>query len=255
MFNLLDALKALPIPLQKQNVESVCNSVIKEQEINQGNQLLCKHSPHYPQVFFKLSIICSVNLPNRVRINQVQPLYLMQARPTHLFIAVSLDGFIADANDDLSFLGKVEAPGEDYGYTAFMENVDTVVMGRRTYDKVMSMGVPFPHADRPCYVITRTPREPIGQTFFHTGDPAALIRELRNKPGGIVFVDGGALVVNRLLQERLIDGITLSIIPVLLGDGIRLFSEGGLMQDLELLDHRAYPSGLVQLRYRIKPGS
>ena len=107
-----------------------------------------------------------------------------------------------------------------------MEKVDTVVMGRRTYDKVMSMGIPFPHADRSCYVITRTPRAAIGRTIFHTGDPAALIRELRAKPGGIIFVDGGAQVVNRLLQERLIDGITLSIIPVLLGDGIRLFSEG-----------------------------
>lgn len=179
----------------------------------------------------------------------------MHVRSTHLFIAASLDGFIADANDDLSFLSKMEAPGEDYGYTAFMEKVDTVVMGRRTYDKVMSMGIPFPHADRSCYVITRTPRAAIGRTIFHTGDPAALIRELRAKPGGIIFLDGGAQVVNRLLQERLIDGITLSIIPVLLGDGIRLFSEGGLMQDLELLDHRAYPSGLVQLRYRIKPGS
>ncbi len=80
----------------------------------------------------------------------------MTSRKVILYIASSLDGFIAKENDDISFLSVVEKKGEDYGYHAFIETVDTVIMGRKTYDKVLSFGIDFPHHDKKCYELTRT---------------------------------------------------------------------------------------------------
>lgn len=83
---------------------------------------------------------------------------------------MSLDGYIAKPGDDLSFLSLVEQEGEDYGYTEFINSVNTVILGRRTYDWVMTQAERFPHADKKCYVITRTARPDIGLTSFYTGD-------------------------------------------------------------------------------------
>jgi dihydrofolate reductase len=82
---------------------------------------------------------------------------------------MSLDGYIAKPNDDLSFLFIVERPGEDYGYSGFISEIDTVIMGRKTYDWVMSQVPDFPHENKAAYVITRTPRPSVGNTKFHTG--------------------------------------------------------------------------------------
>ena len=82
----------------------------------------------------------------------------MQQRKVILYIAMSLDGFIAGENDNLDFLSTVEVPDEDYGYSDFTNTVDTVIMGRKTYDKVMSFGVPFPHAEPVDHCLPRTAR-------------------------------------------------------------------------------------------------
>ncbi len=172
-------------------------------------------------------------------------------RPLELYIAMSLDGYIAAPGDDLSFLDAVQTPGEDYGYGAFIEKVDTVIVGKRTYDKVLQMGYPFPHADKEAYIITRTPAASIGNNHFYTGDVPALVKELKAKEGHTIFCDGGAQVVNLLLQHSLFDVFTISIIPVLLGGGIRLFEQFS-MQQLRLVKADTYKSGLVQLQYQKK---
>lgn len=172
-------------------------------------------------------------------------------RKLALFIATSLDGYIAGPNDDLSFLSMVEQEGEDYGYADFTKDVDTVILGRRTYDKVMSMGIPFPYADKKTYIITRTPQPKQGLINFYTGDLKTLVDELKQQEGKTIFCDGGAQVVNLLLQHNLIDEITLSVIPVLLGDGTRLFNNGFNMQNLSLISIKSYPKGLVQMHYKI----
>jgi len=82
-------------------------------------------------------------------------------RKVILYIAVSLDGYIAKPNDDLGFLSIVEQEGQDYGYADFIKTADTVIVGRKTYDKVMSMGFDFPYAYKDVYIITRTPRPDI----------------------------------------------------------------------------------------------
>lgn len=167
-----------------------------------------------------------------------------------LYIAQSLDGFIAPPDEDLSFLDAVAVEGEDYGYADFVASCDTVIMGRRTYDKVASMGVPDPHPGRTLYVITRTPKPSQGDFHFHSGDVVELVRNLKDKPGKHIYCDGGAQLIHSLLQHDLIDRFIISTVPVLLGGGIRLFQDGRAMRKLELVESRRYVSGLVKSEYR-----
>jgi len=102
-------------------------------------------------------------------------------RKLALFIATSLDGYIAKQDDDLSFLKSVEKEGEDYGYAEFVSNVDTIIIGRKTYDWVVREIGPSHYNDgkRDVYVITRTERPSVGKIRFHTGNPADLIHKLK----------------------------------------------------------------------------
>ncbi len=175
----------------------------------------------------------------------------MGSRKVALFIASSLDGYIAGAGDDLNFLSAVDEPGEDYGYSDFTGEVDTVVMGRTTYEKVMSFGVPFPHESRTSYVVTSRPLAVTGNIRPFHGDPADLIGTLKMGEGKTIYVDGGGKVIHRLLEEGLIDEITVSIIPVLLGGGTPLFPMGFRKTSLSLLDCRSFRTGLVRLKYAV----
>ncbi len=166
-----------------------------------------------------------------------------------LFIAMSLDGFIAKTDDDISFLNQVELEGEDYGYSEFINTVDTVIWGRKTYDKVLSMGVESPYGDRQIFVITRTPRPDSCKTVFFSGKLTDLVLSLKNQSGQNIYCDGGAETISHLLQENLIDEMTVSVIPVLLGDGIRLFGQVFPQQKLQLVSSKSFEKGLVQLHY------
>ena len=86
-----------------------------------------------------------------------------------LYIATSLDGYIAKPNDDLSFLSIVQKDGEDYGYSEFVSSIDTVILGRKTYDWIMAVVDEFPHMDKISYIITRTERPSIGKINFYNG--------------------------------------------------------------------------------------
>ena len=165
---------------------------------------------------------------------------------------MSLDGYIAKPNDDLSFLSIVEKDGEDYGYKNFIKTIDTVIIGRRTYDWVMNQVQTFPHSDLDTYVLTRTPRPSIGKTNFYTGNIKNLVLSLKNQNGKNIFVDGGAEVVNQMLADGLIDDFIISIIPIMIGEGIRLFKDGLPEQVLELIDVKKFETGLVQLHYSRK---
>lgn len=169
-----------------------------------------------------------------------------------LYIASSLDGYIAKPGDDLSFLSMVEMPGEDYGYGDFIATIDKVILGRKTYDWVMKQVPVFPHADKECYVLTRNSKESIENTHFYSGDIQELVQTLKAKGGKNIFCDGGAKTANSLLKLGLIDELILSVIPIILGDGIRLFEEGIPERMLKLLSSKCYPSGLVQLHYVLR---
>jgi dihydrofolate reductase len=173
-------------------------------------------------------------------------------RKVKLFIAASIDGYIARADGNLDWLSMVEQPGEDYGYEAFVKTIDTVIVGRKTYDKVLSMGVDFPHTDKKCYVITRTERPAVGNLVFYTGKLEMLVSQLKQEDGKDIFCDGGAEILTALFQHNLIDECILSVIPVLLGNGIRLFNDGRPETLWQLVTSRSFASGLVQLHYQLK---
>lgn len=167
-----------------------------------------------------------------------------------LYIATSLDGYIAKPNDDLEFLSVVEQEGEDYGYSDFVKTVDAVIVGRKTYDKVISMGFDFPHTDKDTYIITRTPRPNIGSVKFYTDDLKSLIDKLKSENGKNIFCDGGAEIVNELLKDDLIDEFIISLIPILVGNGTKLFKDGRPEQKLKLVSTKQFDKGLTQIHYK-----
>ena len=171
-------------------------------------------------------------------------------RKTILYIAASLDGYIAKPNDDLSFLSLVEKQGEDYGYADFIQSIDTVIIGRKTYDWIMKQVPEYVHADKKTFVVTRTAKPSINNTHFYTGSLKELITSLKQEQGKDIFIDGGAEVVHELLKEHLIDEFIISIIPVLVGDGTRLFKDGRPEQVLQLASTKQFDKGLVQLNYK-----
>ncbi|MBS4057734.1 MAG: dihydrofolate reductase [Bacteroidales bacterium] len=173
----------------------------------------------------------------------------MADRKLCLYIAMSLDGYIAAPDDNLDFLSLVSKEGEDYGYEAFLSTVDTVIIGRKTYDWVIKQVGVFPHEDMETWVITRKERPGHGNVRFYSGSVSALVERIRAHEGKNIFVDGGAEIVQLLLKEQLIDAITISIIPILLGKGTRLFDAGFPARQLKLINCRNYETGLVQLQY------
>lgn len=174
------------------------------------------------------------------------------SREVILYIAMSIDGYIAKEDDNIDFLSKVDVPGEDYGYGDFQDQVDTLIWGRKTYDKLLSFGIPFPHKDKKCYVLSKSRTRRNEDIEYYGGDLVELISKLKNGEGKNIYCDGGGEVVFGLLKEKLIDKMIISIIPHLLGTGKRLFIDGRPEQEIELIKELAYPSGLVQLWYDVK---
>jgi dihydrofolate reductase len=175
-------------------------------------------------------------------------------RKLSLFIATSLDGYIAKPNDDLGFLKLVEKEGEDYGYADFTATIDTLILGRKTYDYVLrEIGSShYDNGQRDVYVITRTERPSVGRTTFYTGNLAELVQRLKSESGKDIYCDGGAEIVNELLKNDLIDELIISIVPVLVGNGTRLFKDGRPEQQLALAGAKMFDTGLTQLHYKRK---
>ena len=173
-----------------------------------------------------------------------------QAKPhCSVFIATSADGYIARADGAIDWLGCVELAGEDYGFAAFYETVDVLVMGRGTYDT--AIGFPeWPYAGKRVFVMTHRPTRPRHDEVFVACTPDEVLERAAADGATHVYVDGG-VVIGQFLAAGRIDHMTISIIPMILGSGVRLFGGGEGEHRLELEGTQAWPaSGLVQLRYR-----
>lgn len=163
---------------------------------------------------------------------------------------MSLDGYIATKNNSLEFLSLVEQEGEDYGYNDFVKSVDAVIIGRKTYEKVIAMGYEYPHTDKDVYILTRTAKPSIDNFKFYTEDLTQLVSDLKSKPGKNIYCDGGAEIANELIKNNLVDEFIISVIPILLGDGIKLFNDGRPEQKLQLVSTKQFNKGLTQLHYK-----
>ena len=170
-----------------------------------------------------------------------------------VYIAVSLDGFIARSNGDLDWLPAPVGPGgEDYGYGAFMKTVDVIVMGRGTYEKVLSFGS-WPY-ETPVVVLSSRnltlPALAPASIEIMSGPPAEVVARLESRGLEHAYVDGG-VTIQRFLEAGLIQRLIITRVPVLIGSGIPLF--GPLTRDVPLyhVNSRTFANGLVQSEYSI----
>jgi dihydrofolate reductase len=163
-----------------------------------------------------------------------------------LFIATSLDGYIAGPDDDLSWLFT----DADYGFTTFFSEVDTLVIGRGTYEVVRRFGE-WPYPGKRSIVVSRKQDLEVDtpDTTIHSGDLEDLLEGLRGEGAQHVWLVGGGELVRSFLEKGLLDRVTVSLHPVLLGHGIPLFPSGFPKTLLMFEDAEAYESGLVQLNY------
>lgn len=175
----------------------------------------------------------------------------MKERKVILYICMSLDGFIATEEDDISWLSVVEKEGEDYGYAEFSKSIDTYIVGRKTYEKVLQLtGGTFPQAEAyNCYVITRQDRASENGVTFYNGDVEQLISGFKREAGKDIYCDGGGEIVHLLMEKNLIDEYIVSIAPLVLGSGKRLFLGDTPQIQLSARPPRYFESGLVQLHY------
>ncbi|MGY2491628.1 dihydrofolate reductase family protein [Cupriavidus sp. CP313] len=172
-----------------------------------------------------------------------------------VFIATSLDGFIARADGDLDWLLSATTSSDDHGYAAYMQSVDTLLLGRNTYEKVLTFD-PWPYAGKRVMVMSNT--------LAADAVPPALADDVRLLRGTVreaaaalaaagatsVYVDGGKLIQS-FLADGLIDTLTITRIPVLIGHGIALFGDAGHDIQLAHLRTTTYESGFVQSTYRV----
>lgn len=175
-----------------------------------------------------------------------------------VYIASSLDGFIAGPGDDLSWLpGADGEPVDEAGrhaeaitYDAFLGEVGALLLGRRTWD-VVSGFEGWGYGDRPVLVATTRPLQPPRPTVRPVGgDVSALVQAARAAAGdGDVYLDGGALI-RQALDAGLVDELVLTLVPVVLGEGHPLFAGAGRRHQLELVAQRPFGGGMTQLVLR-----
>lgn len=172
-----------------------------------------------------------------------------------VYIAASLDGFIARENGDLDWLStpEITESGDDFGFEEFMDSVDAIVMGRNTFDFVAASEQWF-YGDKTFFVLTsrevQIPASFPGSIETYNGSPADLVDLLAGRGANHIYLDGGK-TIQSFLKAGLIQQITITRIPILLGRGIPLF--GHLENDLKLhhLETKTYPNGLVQNKYEV----
>ena len=165
-----------------------------------------------------------------------------------MFVAATLDGYIADVGGSLDWLHAAAAEGEDFGHDDLMNTVDALAMGRGTYDYIEHLE-PLPFSDRPVYVFTHRDVVARDGVTFWAATPEDAVREWTSRGLRRVYVDGGKLI-SSFLDAGLIDDITVTVVPLLLGEGTPLFSPSPRVTPLELDSVSGYPSGMAQLRYR-----
>lgn len=169
-----------------------------------------------------------------------------------VYIASSLDGFIARRDDDISWLDKFSGDSVDYGYTEFMKNIGTAIMGARTYEQSLL------HPERLLtsvknYIITRRVLKTIPgiDTVFWHDSLSDLVATIKKESDLDIFIVGGGQIISRFIDEGLVDEVRQFIVPVILHDGIPLYSQLTREISLDLIDTVKYQTGIVELRYSL----
>lgn len=174
--------------------------------------------------------------------------------PNKVFIATSLDGFIAQADGDIGFLDLYPPQEEDMGYAEFMSGIDALVMGRKTFEKVLSFGIEWPYS-KPVFVWTQSlqqlPENLPKNVSLISGSAKSIHQKMNDFGFKTIYIDGGQTIQSFLLAN-LIDEITITTVPVLLGAGIPLFGKMDSMKQFKCCQTRLFKNGYVMNLF-IKP--
>ena len=166
------------------------------------------------------------------------------------YVAMSVDGFIADKNGSVAWLEKLPPSDSDYGYGRLLSNTDALIMGRKTYEQVISFGE-WPYADKLTWVMTSQPLVSDRDDVIMTHQsPADLITEIGERGLRQIWLVGGGLLAKAFHDQSLISETIISVIPYLLGEGVPLFALGARETSLTLTTAETYDSGVVQMTYR-----
>jgi len=171
-----------------------------------------------------------------------------------VYIATSLDGYIADKKGGLDWLQSIPNPdGLDFGMANFMSSIDAIVMGRITFETVLGFGIDWPY-NKPVFVLSRilesVPEELSDRVEIISGPLPEITQSLNQRGYQNLYIDGGKTVRN-FLREGLIDELIISTIPVILGGGIPLFGELNSMIELEHVKTEVFLKEIVQSHYRV----
>ncbi|MFE8700109.1 dihydrofolate reductase family protein [Cytobacillus sp. FJAT-54145] len=176
---------------------------------------------------------------------------MKESRKVVLYIATSLDGFIAAEDESLDWLFRVEGEG-DNGYSAFYETVDTILMGRKTFDWVMQHeNGNFPYANKECYVFTKSVIQDSQHVKFINEDIVSFTNHLKSRNGKNIWIVGGGGLLQTFLKEKLVDELIITVAPALIGKGIPLFREGDYEIELSLKGFKQY-NQFGELHYEVK---
>ncbi|WP_276497682.1 dihydrofolate reductase family protein [Pontibacter litorisediminis] len=170
-------------------------------------------------------------------------------RKVILYIAASLDGYIARSNGDTSWLHdeRYAQEGEDFGYGALMQHIDTTLMGHSTYKVILGFDMPFPYPDKTNYVFSRSAQPAAEHVQFVQEDAPQFVRQLKQQQGKSIWLIGGGQINTLLLNAGLVDEMILTYVPVILGSGVPLFAHGAQERQLQVLESKSYTNGFVQL--------
>lgn len=166
-------------------------------------------------------------------------------RKVLLFITSSLDSYIARPSGDIDWLFT----DQDYGYLEFFASIDTVLMGRKTYEQVLTFGE-YPYKEK-SYIFTRNSDFRADNNADIATDVEKTVDNLLQVDGKNIWLVGGSLLIRDFISKNLVDNLILSIHPIILGEGIPLFAHQVNPTLLELTGYQSYSSGLVQLSYNV----
>jgi len=174
-------------------------------------------------------------------------------RKVIVHIGTSADGYIARADGDLEWLTSRPAPEGFYGMNAFMQSVDTKVIGRKTFEVSLRMGAKFDSKDRTIVFSHHPPPADAPPGVEFVSEPIGpFVRRLREEPGKDLWLMGGGELIASFLDENAVDEFVVSVVPVFIGDGIPLIARRHRHVPLELQSVERFEDGLVQLRYLVE---
>lgn len=173
-----------------------------------------------------------------------------QNRPKiSIFIATSIDGYIARQDGGLDWMDRVDGFDEDYGLHKFMDSIDALIIGRKTYEIAASVS-DWPYKGKRVVVLSNTLRAVKEEAELFRGDLISLVSQLHADGIKHIWIDGG-VTISQFLEYQMVDSMTLSVIPVILGSGIPLFNAISHDIPCRLIASQQYPSGLVNLNYEV----